>query len=133
MSELSFEYKLFVEPEHIDELNHVNNVVYVQWIQDAAVKHWNHVAPADIREEFVWFIVRHEIDYKASAKPGDELLIRTFVLNASVVSSDRRVQIYRASDMQLLVESKTTWCLINKQTQRPARITDSIKALFLPL
>lgn len=132
MKEYTFEYVQKVDKEHIDELDHVNNVVYVQWIQDAAVKHWNTVASEATKNEFVWVIVRHEIDYKYPARLNEELLIRTFVLNAQGVSSDRRVQIFRKEDMRLLVESKTTWCMLNKTTQRPARVTDSVKELFLP-
>ncbi|TVQ89653.1 MAG: acyl-CoA thioesterase [Bacteroidetes bacterium] len=129
----TFSYNQQVTPEVIDELNHVNNVVYVQWIQDAAVMHWNKVAPEHIKNKYVWVIVRHEIDYKQPGKLNDELLIKTKVLNAKGVVSERQVQIFRASDLQLLVESKTKWCMIQSDIQRPARITDEIKSLFLPV
>jgi len=133
MDSNTFSYKQKVKPEDIDELNHVNNVVYVQWIQDAAVMHWNKVAPEHIKNKYVWVIVRHEIDYKQPGKLNDELLIKTKVLNARGVVSDRQVQIFRASDMQLLVEAKTTWCMIQADIQRPARVTDEVKGLFLPV
>lgn len=132
MSELTHTYTQKVQPHDIDELNHVNNVVYVQWIQDAAVSHWNTVAPEEIKKTFVWFIVRHEIDYKHPAKLGDELLISTRVLNARGVSSVRLVQIFRKQDMRLLVESQTTWAMVQVDTHRPARITDEVRNLFLP-
>jgi acyl-CoA thioester hydrolase len=125
-------YSFKVKPEHIDQLDHVNNVVYVQWIQDAAVNHWNSVAPDNIKEKFVWVIVRHEIDYKYPAKLNEELLIKTQVLNAQGVSSIRKVGIYRKTDMKLLVESQTTWCMMDSGTFRPTRITDEVKKLFLP-
>lgn len=125
-------YSFKVKPEHIDQLDHVNNVVYVQWIQDAAVSHWNSVAPDNIKEKFVWVIVRHEIDYKYPAKLNEELIIKTQVLNAQGVISVRKVGIYRKTDMKLLVESRTTWCMIDSITFRPSRITDEVKRLFLP-
>jgi acyl-CoA thioester hydrolase len=128
---LSYSYVQTVGQADIDELNHVNNVVYVQWIQDAAVKHWNAVAPEEVKKKFVWVIVRHEIDYKRSAMLHDELLIKTRVLDAGAASSNRQVQIFRKKDMQLLVESKTTWCIMDVATLRPARITDEIKDFFL--
>lgn len=131
MENLTHSYTIRVQPEDIDQLNHVNNVVYVQWIQDAAVNHWNSVAPDEIKKSFVWVIVRHEIDYRQSAKLNDELLIKTWVLNAQGVSSVRQVQIFRKEDMKLLVESKTTWCMVDVNTQRPARITPEVRNLFL--
>ncbi len=131
MKQHLYSYTQQVEPQDIDELNHVNNVVYVQWIQDAAVQHWNSVAPEAIREKYVWVIVRHEIDYKHPAKLGDEMLIQTQVLSAGNISSDREVKIFRKHDMRLLVQSKTTWCMIHADTQRPVRITPDVKQLFL--
>jgi acyl-CoA thioester hydrolase len=132
MGNLTHSYTFRVQPGDIDQLNHVNNVVYVQWIQDAAVNHWDSVASEEIKKSFVWVIVRHEIDYRHPAKLNDELLIRTWVLNAQGVSSVRQVQIFRKADMKLLVESKTTWCMIDAHTQRPVRITPEVRNLFLP-
>jgi acyl-CoA thioester hydrolase len=132
MSEsLIYSYEQVVTEADIDELNHVNNVVYVQWIQDAAIRHWGSIAPEHIQKSFVWVIVRHEIDYRRSGLLNDILLIQTRVLSAGGASSVRQVQIFRKNDMQLLVESKTTWCIIDAVTHRPARISDEIKIMFL--
>lgn len=128
---LSYSYNFTVSPGDIDELEHVNNVVYVQWIQDAAVKHWNKIAPEDIKKNFVWVIARHEIDYKRPAKLNDELFIQTRVLTAGAVNSERLVQIFRKNDMQLLVESKTNWIMIDAVSHRPVRIPDVVKEIFL--
>jgi acyl-CoA thioester hydrolase len=128
---LSHAYTITVTDNDIDALNHVNNVTYVQWIQDAAVTHWNLIAPAHIKENFVWMIVRHEIDYRRQAKLHDELLVKTRVLTAEKTSSVRLVEFFRKSDMKLLVESRTTWVIIDSATFRPARITDEIRELFL--
>lgn len=126
-----YSYDQEVLPEHIDELGHVNNVVYVQWIQDAAVQHWNHVAPDQIKKDYVWVIVRHEIDYKRPALAGDILHIETQVLGAERVSSLRQVKIFRKEGMKLLAEAKTTWCIIDLSTNRPASIPEEIKMIFL--
>ena len=128
---LSYSYSFTVSAADIDELEHVNNVVYVQWIQDAAVKHWNKIAPEDIKKNFVWVIARHEIDYKRSAKLNDELFIQTRVLTAGAVNSERLVQIFRKNDMKLLVESKTNWIMVDALSHRPARIPDVVKEVFL--
>ncbi|MFW5758032.1 MAG: acyl-CoA thioesterase [Bacteroidota bacterium] len=131
MSKFIYQYNQKVQPSDIDQLDHVNNIVYVQWIQDAAVKHWNSAIPAEIREKYVWVILRHEIDYKNPAKQGDLLTIETKVLDAKGVTSRRSVKIYRANDQKLLVESITKWCMLNADTLRPARITEDIKNIFL--
>jgi acyl-CoA thioester hydrolase len=132
MDDFTYSYTLTVGPEHIDALNHVNNVIYVQWIQDAAVSHWNSVIPEEVKAKYIWVIMRHEIDYKKPGLLDDELLITTKVLNAQRITSDRQVQIFRKADMTLLVESKTTWCMLDADTLKPARITDEIKKIFLP-
>jgi acyl-CoA thioester hydrolase len=128
---LMYSYQQLVTEEHIDQLNHVNNVVYVQWIQDVAVRHWESVAPEHIKTAWYWVIVRHEIDYRRMAMLGEELLIQTRVLTAGAASSIRQVQIFRKTDKQLLVESKTTWCIIDATTHRPGRISEEIKRIFL--
>ncbi len=128
---LSDSFVFSVLPTDIDELEHVNNVVYVQWIQDAAVRHWNKVAPEEIKKNYVWVIARHEIDYKRPARLNDELLIQTRVLTAGAVNSERQVQIFRKKDMKLLVESKTNWIMVDAVAHRPARIPEEIKDIFL--
>jgi len=130
-ADLSITYSLIVNESHIDELEHVNNVVYVGWIQDAAVMHWRKVVSETIQNKYVWVIVRHEIDYKAPAKLHDELIIKTYVIDAHHVTSRRKVEIRRKSDNKLLVEGLTTWCLLDAKTLRPTRITDEIRNYFL--
>lgn len=127
-----YRYSKKVEKSDIDELNHVNNVVYVQWIQDAAVRHWNSIAPEDIKSRYVWVIVRHEIDYKFPAMLNEELQIETRVLSVATASSVRQVQIFRKSDKRLLVEAQTNWCMVDRETLRPVRISEEVKKLFLP-
>jgi acyl-CoA thioester hydrolase len=128
---LSHSYSFFVTEKDIDELNHVNNVTYVQWIQDAAIAHWSLIAPEHVKQNYVWMIVRHEIDYRRQGILGDELLVKTRVLTAEKASSIRLVQIFRKNDLQLLVESKTTWVMMDSVTHRPARITEEIREIFL--
>ena len=62
MTRPSYELEFVAAPEHIDELGHVNNAVWVQWIQQVAVAHWEAIAPAEHKDAYYWVIVRHEID-----------------------------------------------------------------------
>jgi len=125
-------HEITVQPSDLDAMNHVNNVVYLQWVQDAASAHWNSKAPAEVREKFNWVVLRHEIDYKSAAVLHDELIAKTWVQDYEGVRSTRIVQIIRKHDNRLLAEAKTTWCLLNAANNRPTRIVDEIRNVFLP-
>lgn len=114
--------KITVKPEHIDDMNHVNNVVYLQWIQDVAISHWVTGARKEWQDKYQWVALRHEIDYKKPAFLGDEIIAETTVAEMSGVKSVRLTKIYHADTHQTLVESKTNWCQIDAETKRPKRI-----------
>ncbi|MGC3947035.1 MAG: acyl-CoA thioesterase [Chryseolinea sp.] len=128
----SYEHSIMVQPADIDAMNHVNNVVYVQWVQDAAAAHWNAYAPLEIREKYNWVVLRHEIDYRNAAILHDELIARTWVQDYEGVRSTRIVKIYRKRDEKVMVEAKTSWCLLAASNNRPARVGDDIKTIFSP-
>jgi len=107
-----FEYTMVVLPEHLDDQQHVNNVMYVQFMQDIAIQHWNNVCPPELNEEIVWVVKRHEIDYHAPAFLGDELLLKTYTGALTAVSWDRHCEIIRVSDQKRIISSKSTWVLI---------------------
>src|SRR3984893_8576085 len=90
-----FEMAITVQPADIDRQNHVNNTVYVRWIQEVATAHWEARAPADSRDAIGWVVLRHEIDYKSPACLGDELLLRTWVGKATRATFERFVEIRR--------------------------------------
>lgn len=125
-----FKKTITVSKEDIDDLNHVNNVRYVQWVQDIAKEHWLTYVSKEILETYSWFLVNHLIEYKSQALLGDKLLIKTYVPKVEGVSTIRHVEITNSETNQLIVNSKAKWCLINSKTQRPARITSEIAKLF---
>jgi acyl-CoA thioester hydrolase len=125
-----YQHEIKVKLIDIDDMNHVNNVVYVQWVQDAAAAHWNTEAPAEVKVRFNWVVMRHEIDYRSPALLNDELIAKTWVDNYDGAKSTRIVQIIRKSDEKLLVEARTTWCLLNANNNRPVRAGDEIKKVF---
>jgi acyl-CoA thioester hydrolase len=130
MSLECYEHPIQVKLEHIDEMNHVNNVVYLQWAQDAAYAHWMTRAPQAIRNQFKWVVLKHEIEYKSQAFLNEALVARTWVYDYSGVKSTRVVQIIRKSDSKLLAEARTLWCLLGTNN-RPARITEEISGIFI--
>ncbi len=117
-----------VTKDDLDELNHVNNVRYVQWIQDIAKAHWEQNVTQSIKDSFYWVVVSHFIEYKSPAFLNDQILIKTYVTKSEGVTSTRVVEMYKND--KLLVKAKTTWCLLNASTNRPARITQEIADLF---
>jgi acyl-CoA thioester hydrolase len=126
----SFELSISVSAEDIDQMNHVNNVVYLRWVQDVSEGHWLALATAQMLEEYFWVAIRHEIDYKNQGFLGDELMLRTYLKSYGGARSMRTVQIIRKSDQKLLVESLTTWILMSKITNKPARIPADMEKLF---
>jgi acyl-CoA thioester hydrolase len=126
----AFELAIAIRPEDIDELGHVNNVVYVRWVQDAAVAHWNVLSSGEDREKLVWVVVRHEIDYRQPALPGDAIVARTWVGPAKRFRFERNTEILRAKDRAILARARTEWCPIDPATGRPANVAPHLRALF---
>src|SRR5262252_10014758 len=102
MSSAPFEMTVSVLPEDIDEQNHVNNTVYLRWVQEVATAHWCTIASGDVKEAIGWVVLRHEIDYKAAACLGDEVVLRTWVGKATRLRFERFTEIRRSGDRQLL-------------------------------
>ncbi|MCP4884846.1 MAG: acyl-CoA thioesterase, partial [Flavobacteriales bacterium] len=75
--QVSYSYTLRVEESHIDNLLHVNNVVYLQWVNDISEKHWNKLVSSELKEKYFWVVLRHELDYLNQAVLHDELTIKT--------------------------------------------------------
>ena len=124
-----YSYTITVKPAHIDALNHVNNVVYLQWVNDVSERHWAVLSNPAIDKKYFWVAIRHEIDYLSPAFLGDELEIRTWVGKTAGVRSVRHVEIYR--DDKLLTKSQTTWCLIDAVSGKITRISQEIRDLLL--
>ena len=125
-----FKTNYTVVTSNIDELNHVNNVVYLQWIQDIANLHWNELKEGVDTAAYVWVVIRHEIDYLNQALLGDTLLAKTWVVKTAGLKSIRHVEFYRNN--KLLVKAQTTFCLLHAKSFKPTRITDEILAMLAP-
>ena len=119
-----------VLPGDIDEQNHVNNAVYLRWVQEVASGHWQAIANSEAQESIGWVVLRHEIDYKTAACLGDNVVLRTWVGKATRLTFERFTEILRRSDGQLLSKARTLWCPINAQTGRPARVPLEVREQF---
>lgn len=117
-------------PEDCDELGHVNNAVYVQWLQDMATRHWFHVAPPEMAERFIWVCLRHEIDYREQVLPGEEVILRTWLGPRHGPRFDRYTDIRKADARKPSVQARTTWVMLDRETRRPRRVGDDVLAIF---
>ena len=125
-----FEIRITVNPNDIDQLGHMNNVVYLRWVQEAAVAHWSAAAPAADQAKLRWVVVRHEIDYKRPAVLGDEVIARTWVGTATRRAFDRHTELLRASERRVLARARTVWCPIDARTGRPTDVSPEVRARF---
>jgi acyl-CoA thioester hydrolase len=119
-----------VQSADIDEQNHVNNTVYLRWVQDVATAHWRALASADAQSAIGWVVLRHEIDYKTPANLGDEIVLRTWVGEASRLKFERFTEVRRKIDNQLLAEARTLWVPIDVRTGKPTRVSAEVRARF---
>jgi acyl-CoA thioester hydrolase len=125
---MKFSHEFSVEKSDIDELGHVNNVAYVRWVQDAAVAHWLHATNDEQQAKYIWIMLRHEIDYKKQAFENEKITATTWVGTWTAVTCERFVEITRGAD--LLAKSRTVWCLLDRKTSKPTRISSELKELF---
>jgi len=115
-----FTLPLTISAQDIDDNGHVNNVVYVRWLQDAGTAHWNARFPDEDRERWSWVALRHEIDYRRALKLGDEVRAVTWVGDAEGPRFPRFVRIEGPNG--LAAQGKSEWCLVDFKTMKPARI-----------
>lgn len=118
-------------PAHIDELGHVNNTVWVQWIQDMATAHWDAVARGEDRDAYFWVVVRHEIDYCGNVTEGESVTATTWIEGPAMgAKSLRRVEFADAGGKRL-VSAATTWAMLDRATGRLARVRPEVLAPFV--
>lgn len=122
--------EITVSLSNLDELQHVNNVQYVQWVQDIAEAHWKSKATDIILKNYFWVLVNHCIQYKSEAKLNEVILLKTYVINSEGLTSTRKVEMYHKNSGNLIVSSETIWCLMRYDTKKPTRIPAEIENLF---
>ena len=119
-------------PEHIDSNGHVNNTVWLQWVQDIAVAHWEAVAPPEHQAAYVWVVTRHEIDYRGNIGAGESVTAETFIPEGPTGARfDRRVDFTNAAG-KVIVSARTTWALLDRASGRLLRVPRDVAAPFLP-
>ena len=127
-----YEYEFDVPPSAIDENGHVNNVEYVRWMQEAAVRHFESVGGTRVMEAVgaTWVVRTHHVKYLRPARAGERVRVRTWVADLRGVMSMRKYEFHRAEDNAVLARGETDWVLIDAQTYRPKMIPPEIQMLF---
>ncbi|MET3761596.1 acyl-CoA thioesterase [Sphingomonas sp. UYEF23] len=115
----------------IDELGHVNNAVWVRWIQEIAVAHWMAQALPEHRDAYVWVVTRHEVDYRGNVGVGETVTGETWVAAAPKGARFDRAVLFTGADGKVKVEAVTTWAMLDRATGKLARVRDEIAAPFL--
>ncbi len=127
-----FQRRFIAQPQHIDELGHVNNTVWLQWVQEVATSHW--FATADRRdvEKYYWVVTRHEIDYRGNIKPGEGANATTWIpAPPKGAQFDRRVDFTNDAG-KVIVSALSRWAMLDQASGRLVRVPVEIAALFLP-
>lgn len=129
-NEKDFCITIAVQKNGIDELGHVNNVVYVRWVQEVAAAHWSSLASSEIKQKYVWVVLRHEIDYLSAAFENDNIAATTWVGESNGARSERYVHITNANTGKLIAKAKTIWCMLDGASMRPKRVDEEVIRLL---
>lgn len=120
-----------VSQKDLDDLHHVNNIRYLEWVQEISKAHWQKATTGLLDTPYLWVVRNHAIHYYQSAVLNDEIAIRTRILEWKGPLSIRFVEMKNNKSQQLLVNATTAWCLLNAQTWKPVRVPENVKKLFL--
>jgi len=119
-------------PEHIDANGHVNNTVWVRWMEELAVAHWTRDASPEHVEAYVWVVTRHEIDYRGNVTEGAQVTGLTEIREGPTGARFDRHFTFTDTTGRVLVRAKTTWAMVDKATGRLMRVRSDVAAPFEP-
>jgi acyl-CoA thioester hydrolase len=127
-----YRHKFTIREDVIDENGHVNNVVYVQWMQDIAVAHSNALGCTSMTRDVgtTWVVRSHKVEYLSPAFAGEEVEALTWVVNFRKVRSLRRYKFVRIRDNTVLARGETDWVLVDAETGRPRIIPEDVRGAF---
>jgi len=127
-----YRLEIVVSPEVLDDNRHVNNVVYVQWMQDAAIQHSAVTGCTALTQSLgaTWVARTHRIEYLSPAFAGDSLTVLTWVADFRKVRSLRRYKFVREKDQVVLAQGETDWVFVDAMTGRPRGIPEAIRNSF---
>ena len=124
-------FTAIITPERgdFDENGHVNNVVYLRWVQEMATAHWRSRAPAEAQHDWGWIVLRHEIDYRRPLLPDEKATARTWVGECRGPRFDRFVRI-DGPDGEMSAQTRSEWVLIDSHSRKPSRVPGWMQTMF---
>jgi acyl-CoA thioester hydrolase len=125
---IAHSYSVAIEPGDIDFMGHVNNASYLKWVQAAVVSHWQKLAPAEALATHLWVALKHEITYRKPAFLADDVVATVLLEKVQGARAFFETIIKRGEDV--LAEVKSSWCCVDAETRRPARLASTIVERF---
>jgi acyl-CoA thioester hydrolase len=125
-----FRHSITIEPADIDHMGHVNNAVYLRWVQEAVVRYWEAVAPAEAVAQHLWVALKHEISYRRPAFLNDGVIAEVLAERVQGARTFFSTVIKRGEEV--LAEVSSSWCCLDAATRRPARLAHDVIARFVP-
>ncbi|WP_039333408.1 acyl-CoA thioesterase [Novosphingobium subterraneum] len=119
-----------VKPDDIDFMGHVNNASYLTWVQDAVIDHWRALAPAEAVAAHLWVALKHEITYRRPTFLNDPVIAHVILEKVQGARAFYETIIKRGEEV--LAEVKSSWCCLDAETLRPARLARELVEKFLP-
>jgi acyl-CoA thioester hydrolase len=126
----TYEYDVDVAAEDIDEMGHVNNAVYLKWVQAAVLNHWRRFAPKEVAAAHLWVALKHEISYLQPAFLNDRVVVKVVLEKLLGARAFYKTMINHDGDV--LAEVESCWCCLDSVTRKPVRLARDIVARFLP-
>jgi acyl-CoA thioester hydrolase len=130
VSTLVHDYPVPIDPADIDFMGHVNNASYLKWVQEAVLSHWRRMAPPDAVARHLWVALKHEITYRKPTFLGDEVIATVLLEKVEGVRAFYETVIRRGDEV--LAEIRSSWCSVDAQTLRPARLAADVVRRFFP-
>ncbi|MEJ7932859.1 acyl-CoA thioesterase [Sphingobium sp. AN558] len=127
----SFTTTITALPEHIDMLGHVNNAVWVRWMEQVATEHWTRDADPAHVDAYIWVVTRHEIDYRGNVHEGERVTARTWIAEPPRGARFDRLMEFIGADGKVKVAARSTWAIIDKVSGRILRVPAEVAAPFL--
>lgn len=123
-------HQIAIGPNDIDHMGHVNNSVYLKWVQDAVVDYWQTIAPPDAVAKHLWVALKHEISYLRPTFLQDSVVAEVIADRMEGARAYFTTVVRRGSDV--LSEVKSIWCCLDAASLRPARLARDVASRFLP-
>ena len=123
-------YPVAIDPADIDFMGHVNNASYLTWVQEAVISHWQRLAPAEAVASHLWVALKHEITYRKPTFLNDDVIATVLLEKVQGARAFYETVIRRGEDV--LAEVKSSWCCLDAETLRPARLAQSVVDRFFP-